>query len=187
MRTVPTIRFPDLLNTFDGIIREALIRILGTPLDSTQWLQAKLPVTVGGLGIRGAEDHAGVAYTSSFTSSKPLMRQLLRVDEEIELSLSQDIVNNISIYLGMEPSLEMIDSHSQKEFSNMVDNHNLEKLKTKLEEEGNTREIARLASLGLPHAGAWLDAVPIPALGLYLHPSEFVLAVRYRIGSPVYD
>ena len=83
------------------------------------------------------------------------MCQLLRVDEEIQLSLSQDIVNNISIYLGMEPSLEMIDSHSQKQFSNMVDNHNLEKLKTNLEEKGNTREIARLASLGLLYAGAW--------------------------------
>ena len=35
-----------------------------------------------------------------------------------------------------------------------------------------------MASLGLPYAGAFLEAVPIPALGLYLQPSEFVLSVR---------
>ena len=34
----------------------------------------------------------------------------------------------------------------------------------------------RMASLGLPYAGAFLEAVPIPALGLYLQPSEFVLS-----------
>ena len=44
-----------------------------------------------------------------------------------------------------------------------------------------------MASLGLPYAGAFLEAVPIPALGLYLQPSEFVLSVRYRLGCPVYD
>ena len=49
------------------------------------------------------------------------------------------------------------------------------------------REMARLASLGLPYAGAWLEAVPILALGLYLQPSEFVLATRYRLGCNVYD
>ena len=58
----------------------------------------------------------------------------------------------------------------------MVDTLNLTLLKSKVEEEGDVREMARLASLGLPYAGAWLEAVPITALGLYLQPSEFVLA-----------
>ena len=37
---------------------------------------------------------------------------------------------------------------------------------------------ASLALENLPYAGAFLEAVPIPALGLYLQPSEFVLSVR---------
>ena len=44
-----------------------------------------------------------------------------------------------------------------------------------------------MGRLGLPHAGAWLEAVPITALGLYLQPSEFVPATRYRLGCKVYD
>ena len=37
---------------------------------------------------------------------------------------------------------------------------------------------ASLALENLPYAGAFLEAVPIPALGLFLQPSEFVLSVR---------
>ena len=81
LRTVPTTQFPELLKDFDAVIRETLIQILGTPLDEKQWLQVKLPICQGGLGIRGAEDHAGVAYSSSYASSKLLVRKLLNLNE----------------------------------------------------------------------------------------------------------
>ena len=60
-------------------------------------------------------------------------------------------------------------------------------LQEELNQEGNLREVARLAILGLPYAGAWLDAVPIAALGLYLQPREFIMATKYCLGIPVYD
>ena len=44
-----------------------------------------------------------------------------------------------------------------------------------------------MASLGLPHAGNWLSVVPSPALGLHLRPSEFIPAIKYRLGIPVYS
>ena len=171
----------------NAVIRENLIKILGTPLDDKQWLQVKLPVCQGGLGIRGAEDHAGVAYSSSYTSSKPLVRKLLNLNEDTLLPMEPDILNNISVSLGMEPSSEMLNDLTQKQLSSMVDGRNLATLTLILEEDNDPREKARLNSLSLPHAGAWLEAVPIPALGLYLQPSEFVLAMRYRLGCPVYD
>ena len=52
------------------------------------------------------------------------------------------------------------------------------------EEEMEVR--ARLQSLTLPHAGDWLHAAPILALGLHLQPLEFVLAASYRLGLPLY-
>ena len=187
LRTVPTTQFPELLKDFDAVIRETLIQILGTPLDEKQWLQVKLPICQGGLGIRGAEDHAGVAYSSSYTSSKLLVRKLLNLNEDTLLPMEPDILNNISVSLGMEPSPEMLDDLTQKQLSSMVDGRNLATLNLILEDDNDLREKARLNSLSLPHAGAWLEAVPIPALGLYLQPSEFVLAMRYRPGCPVYD
>ena len=36
-------------------------------------------------------------------------------------------------------------------------------------------------------AGAWLNVVPSPGLGLSIHPHEFRIAALYRIGAPVFE
>ena len=56
-----------------------------------------------------------------------------------------------------------------------------------IEETGDEREIARLSSLCLPQAGAWLNCTPLPALGLHLRGAEFVVACKFRLGLPIYD
>ena len=48
------------------------------------------------------------------------------------------------------------------------------------------RDKARLASLGLAHAGDWLNVIPSPILGLHVRPQEFRHFVLYRLGAPVY-
>ena len=53
--------------------------------------------------------------------------------------------------------------------------------------EEEDRERARLASLGLRHAGDWLNTAPLKALGLHLRATEFILVVKYRLGLPVFD
>ena len=53
--------------------------------------------------------------------------------------------------------------------------------------EEDEREMARLLSLTLDHTGDWLNTPPIKALGLHLRSPEFVLALKYRPGMPVFD
>ena len=67
-----------------------------------------------------------------------------------------------------------------------IDQEQLRRLEGMVDED-DTREKARLGSLSLPHAGDWLNCAPIKSLGLHLCPSEFVLAVKYRLGLPIYD
>ena len=43
-----------------------------------------------------------------------------------------------------------------------------------------------LPSIRLPGTGDFLNVVPSPALKLHIHPTEFVMAVKYRIGLPVF-
>ena len=43
------------------------------------------------------------------------------------------------------------------------------------------REVARVTSLSLPYAGAWLTCAPIPALGLHMRGPEFVVVVKFRL------
>ena len=37
------------------------------------------------------------------------------------------------------------------------------------------------------HAGDWLTVVPSPGLGLRLQPPEFVVALRHRLGHPIFS
>ena len=68
-----------------------------------------------------------------------------------------------------------------------VDLHNKSFLSNLIAEQGETREIARMSSLGLPHAGSWLSVVPSPALGLHLRSAEFIPVLKYRLGIPIYS
>ena len=65
-----------------------------------------------------------------------------------------------------------------------------EKLKarvTAIGGEGGVRENARLICLSQPYAGAWLNVVPSPPLGLHLRASEFVPALKLRLGMDVFS
>ena len=74
---------------------------------------------------------------------------------------------------------------TQKEVSYKIDqnNHNI---LSNLTRDSGVREVARLASVSLPHAGDWLNVVPSPALGLHLRRQEFPVVVKYRLGIEVY-
>ena len=56
----------------------------------------------GGLGIRGAEDHAGAAFASSFLSSQPLVKELLGRDDDATPSLPRDLIESLTTKLGEE-------------------------------------------------------------------------------------
>ena len=186
LRTTDTSPFKDILQEFDRLVRGALGSILGTALTDLQWQQASLPVSMGGLGLRGAEEHGPGLYCSSIISSLALSRTVQGIQEE-GTTLSQEVLQAVSVSVGEEVTAESLEGLSQKAISLMVDQYSLSKLKAKTEELGVVREVARLASLGLPRAGAWLNSPPIPALGLHLRNTEFTMAVKLRLGCKIYE
>ena len=186
LRAVNTTDHQEQLSKFDSIIRGALSRILGSPLTDEQWAQASLPAAMGGLGLRSAVDHAPTAHAVSLLAAQPLLDGLLGEDEE-ELSLPQPLLDLISAKTGEEASVESLTGVSQKMASLKVDLLNQTLLLQHITEEGEAREIARMASLGLPHAASFLSVVPSPSLGLHLRAAEFVPVLKYRLGIPVYS
>ena len=76
---------------------------------------------------------------------------------------------------------------TQKQMSVKIDLHQQQLLVQQVDQQGGDRERARLASLSLRHAGDWLNTPPLTALGLHLRAAEFVLAVKYRLGLPVFN
>ena len=174
-----------LLCKFDSVIRGALSRLLGSTLTDTQWAQASLPAAMGGLGLRSAVDHAPAAHAVSLLSAQTLLDGLLGEDVNGP-SLLQPLLDLISAKTGEDETLETLTGVSQNMASLKIDLSNKSLLLQHISEEGEEREIARLASLGLPHAGCWLSVVPSPSLGLHLRASEFIPVLKYRLGMPVY-
>ena len=186
LRAVDTTDHLEQLTNFDLIIRGGLSRILGANLTDQQWAQSSLPSAMGGLGLRCAIDHAPIAHAVSLLAAKPLLDGLLGEDVE-DPRLPQPLLDQISAKTGEEVSVESLIGVSQKSASLKVDLLKQSLLLLQINEEGLTREIARMASLGLPHAGNWLSVVPSPSLGLHLRAAEFVPIMKYRLGLPVYS
>jgi hypothetical protein len=195
LRTVDTCGFTEELRSFDRITREALNRILGTPLDSRSWHQAKLPTTMGGAGLRAAEDHAPAAFAASLLSSQPLVQALLgpgdqghpqvEGDNQEPSILSPLLLDTLSAAQGSQVVEAELEGLTQHMISLQIDQEQQRRLHNMFDED-ETREKARLASLALAHSGDWLSCAPIKSLGLHLRPSEFVMALKYRLGVPIY-
>ena len=105
---------------FDGIIRDALSHLIGTPLTDLQWAQASLPVAMGGVGLRSAVDHAAVAHAVSLLTAQPLLDGLLGEDSE-ETQLPQPLLDRITAKTGETASVESLSGRSQREVSLQVD------------------------------------------------------------------
>ena len=175
LRSTDTLEFQHLLLEFDSITREALSRILGGPASNESWAQAKIPISMGGLGLRAAADHAAAAFSISFLTSQPLVRALLHQEEEDPVPLPAPLLHLVTAKVGAEEEIttEFFSNITQKMLSSKIDLHNQQLLLQQLKAQGNPREVARFSSVSIKdaHAGDFLSVVPSPGLNLLLRPS----------------
>ena len=143
---------------------------------------------MGGLGLRSADDHAAAAYITSLLSSQSIRQDLLSLNEEDSLiTIPDHLLTLLSTKQEEEATQESLQGVSQKAVSLQIDLNNTNLLTTNLTGEGVVRDIARFASLSLPHAGDWLHVIPSPVLGLHLRPVEFTIMIKYRLGISTYS
>ena len=102
-------------------------------------------------------------------------------------SISSPLLNILVANMGEEASVSVLRGLAQKKVSLKIDLNNLKLLTNHISGLEVTRDIARLASLGLPQAGSWLNVVPSPVLGLHLRPPEFIVSVKYRLGMDIFS
>ena len=169
------------------ITRDALHRILGVAVNNVQWGQAQLPVKMGGIGLRAATDHAPAAYVMSLIASHDLQLKILgQTEEQLPLNINQDLLTILSWKQNEEATLDSLYGMSQKAVSEKIDKLCLEQITKFYQDQDNTREVARMMSVGLEHSGDWLNVIPSLSLGLHMRSVEFVTSVRYRLGCQVY-
>ena len=91
LRTAPCFIKPNILDSYDLFIKEALQTILNTSLaEESCWKQCTLPVKQGGLGIRLASEVALPAYLSSVRASQGTTFSILWQDIHQEKNIFYD-------------------------------------------------------------------------------------------------
>ena len=115
------------------MIRSAIERILGFPMDDPTFAQACLTPRLGGLGLRKVVEHADLAYHASWHEAKKVATEEWTPPANLPPE-----------YL------------SQKDASFTFD----EKMHTYLVDQAGTRGAQRLRRAAQPHACGFVTAVP---------------------------
>ena len=171
LRTCPPGIISRALGAFDGLMREALSDLAGSPLPDWAWLKASLPSSLGGLNICKASLHAPAACISSFHQVQPLILGILDRSPMAPPHLPSAIFALAQAAARPEwGSIQDINVRViQHCLSHAVDEAQYAAL---LADAPDSRARALALSLAILHAGDWLNVVPSTALGLHLQDRE---------------
>ena len=133
----------------------------------------------GGLGIRTAEDLAASAHLASHHATEELVRRILPVNlMDIPLAPHEAL----RCWQERAPNAPMPNEPSkQKKWDEPVCNNIMQGLLERADQVGR----ARLLAAREEGTGAWLHALPIPAVGTLLDNETLRIAVALRVGSRI--
>jgi hypothetical protein len=159
------------LDKIDSNLRSCLEYLLNSRLNEIQWLQASLPISNGGLGIRKITDICLPAFLSSIYGAEYLVSNILPMkDNKIQIHLLEEALNTWSSV--------NVDFTTYKSLKKEWDVISIKRIiETSIHFE-RARDLARFKSLQLPESGAWLQAVP---------SQIFQICVGLRLGCNLYQ
>ena len=104
--------------------------------------------------LRSADDHTAAAFITFLLNSQSIRQDLLSLTEEdSQITIPNHLLTLLSTNQEEEATQESLLGVSQKAVSLQIDLNNTNLLTANLTREGVVRDIARFASLSLPHAG----------------------------------
>ena len=181
LRTSPCFLSSEL-EDFDLLQRSLLGSIANIDLlDNVEaWTQASPPVWSGGLGIQSVTQLAPSAFLASAAGSSSLISQLL----PLNLRNAPDPLHSDALVLWKTGHHEVPPSGTasaqQKSWDAPVVNAIFERL---LESAPDERSQARLRVAHRRESGAWLNALPLSAIGLRLDGDTIRVAMGLAWGS----
>lgn len=186
LRCSPAFSSPKL-KEYDSLLKAMLESVLNLSLDDGQWLQASLPVRLGGLGVRRSSQIALPAFLSSSIASNELIRQIL--PDTLSDSAGIEDPSYVSAITEWEtlaapaPNPSAALAHKQSSWDSPIAEKVLANM---LRAATSDREIARLQAVSAPHSGDFLQTVPISAMGTRLDPKTLRIAVALRLAAPIH-
>lgn len=169
----------DALGSFDDMIRGSLESLLNLPLDNTAYVQACLPIRMGGLGIAKVNDIAGIAYDSSILEAEELVMTMISEPARDYFGQAVEVARARLDEITGESGLS---KNIQKKASHIIFERTRDRI---INEASNNSERARLLAVQDKMSGKFLEAVPSPQLGTTIDDISFRVVVGLRLGCKI--
>jgi len=166
------------LTTFDNLLKSGLTVVTNCNLSDVQWLQARLPMRDGGLGIRRAAPLALSAFLASAAGTLNLQNEILVnavvsvdihvADYEVEWSILHSMPLPVFPASAKQTVWDFAAIMADKALVSSSYSYSYHQ--------------ARLLAVSTPHSSDWLHALPISACGLRLDNEAVIVAVGLRLG-----
>ncbi len=178
-------------DAFDKSLHAALHRVVvgeGPGFGPLQDEIASLPLSAGGLGIPRAEDILPYAFLASATQTLRLQEELLG-DREVPvvgaLRLAQEYfcTEVPLVHQDLMGDSIIADVGLQAKLGSLLSDHRRRAL---LALPAKERLLEVIESAARPHAGAWLQALPVLRLGQTMAAVEFRCRLQYHLMIPMY-
>ena len=185
LRTSPPNAIGDSISTFDESLRRSLEKICQASINDSAWSQASLPIRDGGFGLMTAASSAAPAFVASCKEAYPFVKQLLE-DPETTVPGMEESIDSLRV-LGGASVDSLLETEPAPGLQHRLSAAISTRLRRNLFDAACPRDKARLNSLASTHAGAWLQALPMPTLGLAFPPREFRVILRHSLGLQLYS
>ena len=146
LRSSPTFQHPDLRADFGECLMSCDTYICNVSLDAIGWIQATLPIRLGGIGFRRATDISLPGYLTSISASRYLISEIALLD-----CISHTTDSCIDVWSSTNQSLHE-NPNLQRQWANIKLSSHSGALKPMLSQ----LRLARLSSATQPTWIAWM-------------------------------
>lgn len=168
------------LEEFDKLLRSAVSHLTNCNLTDAQWLQASLPIKMGGLGVRRVSSLALPAYLASAAGTLSLQDTILTSS-----TTTQDtyFATYQSQWLSIPDAALPTDSGMLPTKQSFWDKPGLARDRQTVENSKiEAGQRAQFLAASADHSGDWLLALPVASCGLRLDDEAVRVAVSIRLG-----
>lgn len=159
------------LDEFDNLLRNTTEYVTNNYFNNDSWLQATLPVNLGGLGLRSASSLALPAFLSSVNSVSVLIDAIL---PPIFINIKDDFYDEGELLWHAATNIDP--PTDKKNIQKTWDRPLLNIITDKLLKSTSIYDKARLKAVMIKESGAWLNALPVASLGTLLDNESFRIA-----------
>ena len=180
IRTIP----PELISVacdhFDSAVIHCFENLIGSGLSSLSLQQARLSTKFGGIGLRASTTHSAAAYISSFFMSKSLVESF--ISQRVPNRHITDAISRFNSLVHTDHCLVSSSCpSSQQDLSHHIDSECFHKLQV----ESNSLNKARLLACSMPHANAWIRA--LPSQQNKFSCLEWSICMKRWLGMPIFN